>query len=129
MSFGFFDEPPPGYKRDIKDLVKKFSKSEIEINKSIESVLKNPTDAEEYRGFENLDVRKFKAPITHYDISKRQGLRFIYFVIEKTVFPLLVYHRHDAKNQKNTNSKIKERMNWYKEIIPLFTSKKDDPTR
>ena len=61
---------------DKKEILKKYPKSQDEIDDYLKEVIKEPNSGKIYPGLENARKKRFS--ITTYKISKKNGLRLIY---------------------------------------------------
>lgn len=113
----FEKKPDPAcFERQLKDIIKKFPKSENSIHESIESLSENPMVGDHIPGLRPYHLRKLRLPLKEYGISKRRGLRVVFLIINKIVLTVTIYYKGDYKSETDSVELIKKNL---KEILEL----------
>jgi len=113
----------PGFMRQRRDILKRYPKSEEEVDAAIASLASNPMQGDAYPGFP-LPVRKVRIKLDQYGIGASKGLRlnFLFLEIENIVAPLVIYRKGDFKSESAVKKLIREKL---KEIASEIPEKKD----
>lgn len=89
-----------------KKALKKYALSEKHVQETIDSLENDPYQGDAWPGFSGHSVRKMRIGLPEYNVSPRQGLRFIYYHSENkdVVFPIILkqkgtYNERDLKRE------------------------------
>ncbi len=99
------------FERELKDILKKFPKSEEDIDNEFKNIFKNPDLGETYNlhkfiGIPDdiLKIKKYNIGLKKYKIQPKDGLRLIYTYIIKAniVVYLIIYHKKGFKSRQES---------------------------
>jgi hypothetical protein len=109
----FEKEPNPScFNRQLKEIVKKFSKSEKYINKAIDGLVDSIYSSDVIPKLNG--TRKLRLPLPEYKISKRKGLRIIFIVSGGKLLPVAIYYKGHMNDESDIIEMIKSNL---KEIL------------
>ncbi len=98
----------PSFIKELKQILRKFPKSQDSIQKCIKNLATNPHQGFVVPGFSDLEVRKIRIGLKQYSISPRNGLRLLFIIKENKVVPCHIYHKADYKTEQKELNRLRE---------------------
>lgn len=94
----------------------KFPNSKNDVEDRIEDLKRMHLQGDRTPGYGELHIRKVRVGLKAYKISKRDGLRIIFMVLEEQNLIIMValYYKGDNNNEKKNIKRVKENL---KEIL------------
>lgn len=105
------------FERTKKAALKKYPRSEQEVETSLDELKTAPDVGDPYPGFGAVAVRKVRIALKEYNISARNGLRLIFMVAKETVVPIYMYKKGRPPQEKDVLRKAKDQL---KEILSVL---------
>lgn len=102
---------PTCFHNQLKKILKKFPNSEKSISGHLDSLKNDPT-GNVIPGFSPYVVKKTRLALVEYRISKRAGLRVVYFVREEKdeIMMISIYHKGAYKKESDIMTMLKENL-------------------
>ena len=112
MPLANFPDYPPCFSRLLKDILKKFPKSESSVLGLLATLSRNPMQGDRMPGFAPMHLRKLRAGLPEYRIGKSGGLRVIYMLHESRPEPLFVtvYYKGDYSSEHDVVALVKSNL-------------------
>lgn len=98
---------PAPFRRDLKEIVKKFPRSERAITAAINELAGSPNSGDRIPGFSPLRLHKARLPLKEYGIGKSGGLRVILLVHAEQVLFVTIYYKGDYRSEHDITTKVK----------------------
>lgn len=108
---------PAPFRRDLKEIIKKFPRSERAITETIDHLAVFPDCGDRIPGFSPLHLYKARIPLKEYGIGKSGGLRIILLVRAGRVLFVTMYFKGDYRSESAITAKVKTSL---KEILAEF---------
>ena len=111
MSFSEIDRPTC-FIRQLDKLIKKYKRSEEDLQKHINSIAINPIRGDRVPRFQGVHIRKLRIPLKEYKLGKSSGIRVIYMVdiTYKWILMVAIYSKKDNNSEKAIQSMIKDNL-------------------
>ena len=93
----------------LKKIKKKYPKSSYRINKTIDSLTRNPEQGQSYPGFGNFEIRKLRFGLPEYKLGKSNGIRLLHLYIKerRMVIPLTIYAKKGFGKEQGVLEQVK----------------------